>query len=71
MELYNQNFLECDDPDTMVTCLDGSCISKDGVCDGINTCSDLDDLGYTEDEYGCLEMQDSDASSEEDNEDAE
>jgi len=62
---------ECDDPETMVACIDGSCITSDGVCDGINTCNNPDDLDYTEDEYGCLEMQDSDASSEEDNEDAE
>ena len=71
MKLYNQTFLECDDPRKMVACFDGSCITADGVCDGFNTCSNPDNLNYTEDEFGCPKMQDMDARSEGDNEDAE
>ena len=71
MKLYNQTFLDCDDPDTMVACLDGSCITTDDVCDGFNTCSNPDNYIHTEDEWGCPKMQDMDARSKEDNEDAE
>merc|ERR1711962_1875420 len=45
---------ECGDSGKMVACYDGSCITSDAVCDGNNTCSNPDDLGFTEDEYGCL-----------------
>lgn len=56
MKLYNQTFLGCDDPDTMVACLDGTCITTDGVCNGLNTCSNPKNWKRTEDEFGCPKM---------------
>ena len=56
--MFNYTFLDCDDP-VMLACFDGSCITTDEICNGVNSCDNpeiLEEFGVSEDEFGCIPM---------------
>ena len=56
--MFDYTFLECDDP-VMLACFDGSCITTDEICNGVNSCDNpetVEKFGVSEDEFGCTTM---------------